>query len=153
MDQKEAKSNVKIKLTKVKTLSIDCDVQEDRYNTAKADLEQVRSIQFGEQIKSTAMQGKELIALQLERKDKEELKLIEVRKDLSNAKEELKNYLKNIDDGFKYRVMFNRYVLLYSYKEIAKKLDVSLPTVKNSINRSINKLIEIELSPKQNETN
>ena len=120
---------------------------------AKADLEQVRSIQFGEQIKSTAMQGKELIALQLARKDKEELRLIEVRKDLSNAKEELKNYLKNVGDGFKYRVMFNRYVLLYSYKEIAKKLDVSIPTVKNSLNRSISTLVENELHTNQMKPN
>lgn len=144
MENKELRNKVKDRLNRVKEFTDQLNIQKDKYEEMSEELEQLKSVQYGEYAISSKT-NKDVMLTRLARKENEYSKLVEMSEILNQEKELLTLYLKQLTNQRNYRVMWHRYILLSSYKEIADRLDLQTQTIKNIINRSITELVQIEL--------
>ena len=141
--EKEQRNKVKDKLNSVRNLTNELDIQKDKYQEMCEALEQIKSVQYGD-YPTASKTNQDVMLSRLMRKESEYAKLMEMSEVLNKEKEQLPFYLKQIKNQRNYRVMWHRYILLLSYKEIADRLDLQTQTIKNIINRSITELVQIE---------
>ncbi len=142
--EKEIRNKVKDKLNSVRNLTSELTIQKDKYQEICEALEQIKSVQYGD-YPAASKTNQDIMLARLMRKENEYAKLIETSELLNKEKEQLTHYLKQLKNQRNYRVMWHRYILLLSYKEIAERLDLQTQTIKNIINRSITELAEIEV--------
>lgn len=142
--EKEIRNKVKDKLNSVRNLTSELTIQKDKYQEICEALEQIKSVQYGD-YPTASKTNQDIMLARLMRKENEYAKLIETSELLNKEKEQLTHYLKQLKNQRNYRVMWHRYILLLSYKEIAERLDLQTQTIKNIINRSITELAEIEV--------
>lgn len=141
--EKDIRNKVKDRLNSVRNLTSELTIQKDKYEEMSEALEQIKSVHYSD-YPSASKTNQDIMLTRLMRKENEYAKLIDISEQLNKEKEQLTHYLKQLKNQRNYRVMWHRYILLLSYKEIAERLDLQTQTIKNIINRSITELVEIE---------